>query len=106
MTIDDFRQMALSFPNTVESSHMNHPDFRAHGKIFATLPNPEDGRAMVKLPPDRQEEFLESDPSVFIPVNGAWGRQGATYVVLKKVKEDTLRGALTLAWQHASRKKR
>jgi len=29
MTAADFRKLALSFPDTVESSHMGHPDFRA-----------------------------------------------------------------------------
>jgi hypothetical protein len=41
----------------------------------------------------------------FIPVKGGWGRQGATNVLLKNVKEETLRGALTTAWQNASRQK-
>lgn len=105
MTTDDFRRLALSFPDTIESAHMNHPDFRAKGKIFATLRNPEDGWAMVKLPPDQQEAFVQLQPKAFVPVNGAWGRQGATSVHLKSVKEETLRGALTLAWQTASAKK-
>ena len=105
MTTDDFRRLALSFPDTIESAHMNHPDFRANGKIFATLPNPDNGWAMVKLPPDQQQAFLELDPTIFVPVNGAWGRQGATNVLLKKVKEESLTGALTLAWQNATQKK-
>ena len=105
MTVEDFRRIALSFPDTVEASHMNHPDFRAKGKIFATLHYPDDGWAMVKLPPDQQQVFIESDPKVFVPVNGAWGRQGATNVLLKAAKEDTVRGALTFAWQSASQKK-
>jgi hypothetical protein len=105
MTIDDFRSMALSFPDTIESAHMNHPDFRAKGKIFATLHNPDDGWAMVKLPPDQQEAFVQLQPSTFVPVKGGWGRQGATNVHLKTVKEETLRGALTIAWQTASQKK-
>jgi|SRR5579872_3422548 len=104
MTVDDFRQMALSFPSVIESAHMNHPDFRVNGKIFATLPNPDNGYAMVKLPPDQQQSFVELKPSAFAPVKGGWGRQGATNVKLQTVKEDALRGALTLAWQNASRK--
>jgi predicted DNA-binding protein (MmcQ/YjbR family) len=36
MTEDDFRKLALSLPEAEESSHMNHPDFRVGGKIFAT----------------------------------------------------------------------
>jgi hypothetical protein len=105
MTVEDFREIALSLPDTIESAHMNHPDFRVNGKIFATLPNPEDGWAMVKLPPDRQLAFMELQPTVFKPVNGAWGRQGATNVRLKSVQEETLRAALTLAWQNESGKK-
>jgi|SRR5271165_5613979 len=105
MNTDDFRRIALSFPDTVESSHMNHPDFRANGKIFATLPNPDDGHAMVKLPPDQQEAFVELDPAAFTPVKGGWGRQGATNVRLKVVKEESLRGALAVAWQNVSQKK-
>ena len=98
--------MALSFPGAVEKAHMNHPDFRANGKIFATLHYPDDDWAMVKLPPDQQQSFVEPQPSAFVPVKGAWGRQGATNVRLKIVKEESLRGALTLAFQHASQKKR
>jgi hypothetical protein len=105
MTTDDFRRMALSFPDTAESAHMNHPDFRVKGKIFATLPNPDNGFAMVSLPPDQQQAFVELEPSAFAPVKGGWGRQGATNVQLKVVKEETLRGALTIAWQSASQKK-
>jgi hypothetical protein len=37
MTPTDFRRMVLSFPEAVESAHMDHPDFRVGGKIFATL---------------------------------------------------------------------
>ncbi len=106
MTTDDFRRLALSFPDTVEKAHMNRPDFRADGRIFATLHYPDDGWAMVKLPPAEQEAFLELQPTVFVPVKGAWGKQGATNVHLKNVKEETLRGALTVAWQSASQKKR
>ena len=105
MNTDDFRRLALSFPDSIESAHMNHPDFRVNGKIFATLPNPDNGCAMVKLPPDQQQSFVDLQPAAFEPVKGAWGRQGSTIVRLKAANEETLRGALTLAWQSASQKK-
>src|SRR5580704_13784852 len=41
MTPNDFRKLALSFPDTEERGHMNHPDFRVAGKIFATLGYPD-----------------------------------------------------------------
>src|SRR5712692_7791477 len=104
MTVDQFRRLALSFPETSEGAHMNHPDFRVRGRIFATL-QPDDRWGMVKLPPEQQQAFVESEPSAFVPVKGAWGRQGCTSVLLKAVKTATLRHALALAWQDAAGKK-
>ena len=38
MTGDAFRDLALALDGAIEASHMGHPDFRANGRIFATLP--------------------------------------------------------------------
>jgi len=62
MTSQDFRRMALSFPETSEESHMEHPDFRVGGKIFATLGYPRNGWAMVKLTPEQQDTFMKAEP--------------------------------------------
>ena len=80
MTADEFRNLALSMPEATESAHMDHPDFRVRGKIFATLGHPEDGWGMVKLTPAQQAEFVAREPRVFQPVPGGWGHQGATHV--------------------------
>ena len=37
MTADDFPSIALCMQGAVGRAHMNHPDFRANGRIFATL---------------------------------------------------------------------
>ena len=84
MTENDFRKLALSLPDTEELSHMNHPDFRAGGKIFASLRSPSRGWGMVKLTPDQQEMFVKVAPDTFQPVKGGWGRQGATNVTSRK----------------------
>jgi len=99
MTADDFRRLALSFPETEERAHMDHPDFRVGGKIFATLGYPEDGWAMVKLTPLEQEMFIKTQPTVFKPCVGVWGRRGATNVRLKSARKPTLRRALEAAWR-------
>lgn len=41
VTPEEFRSIALSFPETAEGSHMGHADFRVGGKIFATLAYPD-----------------------------------------------------------------
>lgn len=98
MTQNEFRRAALSFPETSESVHMNHPDFRVRGKIFATMGYPDAAWAMVKLTPEQQEERMRAEPEVFVPVKGGWGRKGATSVRLKAAKKPTLRTALAAAW--------
>ncbi len=102
MTPNDFRRLALSFPETAEKAHMDHPDFRVAGKIFATLGYPEDGWAMVKLTPIEQVMFVKAQPAVFNPCTGAWGRRGATNVRLRAARKPTLRRALEAAWRLAA----
>src|SRR5258708_36635917 len=83
-TPPDFRRIALSLPQTEERKHMNHPDFRVAGKIFATLAYPNKQFAMVKLTPIQQEDFVESHPPAFRPVNLAWARKACTNIFLAK----------------------
>lgn len=101
MKAADFRRIALGMAGAVESAHMGHPDFRAHGRIFATL-HADHRRAMVKLTPEQQKLFVRRQPAVFSPESGAWGRQGCTRVELAAADPDTLGEALTLAWQNSA----
>ena len=106
MTAAKFRSLALEIPGAVESSHMNHPDFRIDGKIFASLGYPDDGRAMVKLMPEQQRTFMKIAPGVFGPCAGAWGKQGSTSVDLAAAKVDLLRAALEAASTNITSKKK
>jgi hypothetical protein len=106
MTADQFRQLALSLPDTSESSHMNHPDFRVNGKIFATLGYPDAAHAVVILPPDEQRKFLEQEATAFSAATGAWGARGATKILLSAGRPASVRRALGIAWQERSTKKR
>lgn len=104
MTADDFREMALGFPGALESSHMNHPDFRAGGKVFATLGYPDRNCGMVKLTPEQQRSFIREAPGVFAPCAGGWGRQGATYIQLALAKESVVQTALETAFRNVKAK--
>jgi len=99
MTPKDFRRLALSFPETEERAHMQHPDFRVAGKIFATLGYPDLDWAMVKLTPLEQEMLVKAQPEVSNPCSGAWGRRGCTNVRLKGVRKPMLRRALEAPWR-------
>ncbi len=102
MTADDFRRIALALPETEERVHMEHPDFRVAGKIFATLGYPDKTHGMVKLSPEEQHYFCKDYPDAFVPVKGVWGRRGATSVLLKVVKKDVMRKAIEAAWRNTA----
>lgn len=103
MTGEDFRRIALGMTGAVEGAHMGHPDFRANGRIFATL-RPELASGMVGLTPGQQQEFLDAHPAAFSPEVGAWGRAGATRVRLAVAEEEPVGQAVTLAWRNVMAK--
>ncbi|HEY7500003.1 MAG TPA: hypothetical protein VH740_15895 [Vicinamibacterales bacterium] len=107
MTADDFRRLALDMQGVVERAHMGHPDFRANGRIFASI-HSNDRFGMVALEPAEQRELMKAHPKLFEPSAGAWGRQGATNVRLDARSggdEAAVRGALLLAWTHVMAKR-
>jgi hypothetical protein len=106
MTIDHFRRMALEIPTAVEQSHMNHPDFRIAGRIFASLGVPDENWGMIKLTPEQQRTSIEKAPEVFKPSSGAWGRQGCTNVYLPFAKTNSVRAALQAAAKNVPSKKK
>lgn len=103
MRANDFRRIVLGMAGAFEGAHMGHPDFRAHGRIFATL-NAEETRGVVMLTPEQQQTFLADHPAMFEAGPGAWGRSGSTWVLLDGADEDTIGEAVTLAWQNAAAK--
>ena len=98
VTGNEFRRLALALHDVVEGARMGHPDFRANGRIFASLTTAEDW-GVVKLTPEEQRELVKEEPDVFVPAAGNWGRQGFTKVWLAAANKGDVRGALTLAWE-------
>jgi hypothetical protein len=97
VTPDEYRRIALSLPGAQESSHMNHPDFRVGGKIFATLWK---GNGVVLLTKEQQNSLMISRPEVFTPVKGGWGERGSTTVHLEVADKKLIRTALSIAWRN------
>ena len=100
MNAADFRRIALSLEGAEKGSHMGATDFRVGGRIFATLASVKQGYGNLMLTPEQQAEFVGEMPDVFLPVNGGWGRMGATHIRLAIASEDVLAGALRAAWKN------
>lgn len=54
----------------------------------------------VMLSPIDQSAFCAFDKTVMYPVPNSWGKKGATYVNLKKVRKTMLKDALSMAYNH------
>jgi hypothetical protein len=102
---DDFRRIALAFPDAEERAHMGHPDFRVGGKIFATLHGAGKGTGAVMLLPEQQELAMAAEPDAFSPAAGAWGRNGSTIVSLTDGSDEWLERVLDWAWAKRAPKK-
>lgn len=97
MTSTQFRKLALSLPEAVESQHMGHPDFRVGGKMFASL-WPDGTWGMAKLALEAQSDICADEPEIFQPWPGGWGKLGCTRIVLKKAPIASVRRVLKVAW--------
>jgi hypothetical protein len=106
MTLAAFRKLALALDGAREGAHGGHADFRAVGKVFATMGYPDKGWAMVKLTPDQQEMLCAAEPAMFRPVKGGWGLRGATNLSLADADARTARSALAMALKNVTEKKK
>lgn len=97
VSIEEVRELALSFPETDEHPHFERRAFRVKKKIFATL-SEKDKTVSLKLTLHDQSVFCAFDKSVIYPVPGGWGRMGFTFVDLKKVRKAMFKDALTTAY--------
>ena len=98
VTIEQARKAALSLPETEEKPHFDLTSFRIKNKIFATI-HAEKNFMMVKLSAIDQSVFCSYNKEVIFPVPGGWGKGGATFINLKKVKKAMFLDALKTAWK-------
>jgi predicted DNA-binding protein (MmcQ/YjbR family) len=107
ISIQAFRELALSFSGTEESPHFEKTSFRVKKKIFATLDEVK-GIATLKFSEIDQSVFCSYDKAIIYPVPNKWGKQGWTHVVLKKIPKEMIVDALNTAYKQVleSRKKK
>lgn len=104
VSIDTFRKLALSFPETTEEPHFEKTSFRVKKKIFATY-DIQNKMACIKLSEIDQDTFASIDRAVIFPVNNKWGKQGWTLIIMKRVSKSLFTDALTTAYCEVAPKK-
>ncbi len=104
MTLEEARNLAFSFPGTVELPHFERTSYRAPKKIFMTI-DVTSCTAVVTLTLEDQSLFTRSPDGAVAPVPNKWGAQGWTVIHLKKVKKSLFREIVNASWMRVASKK-
>jgi hypothetical protein len=102
MTPAAFATLALALDGATQGTHGGHPDFRAGGKVFASMGFKGPDSATVKLTPEQQEMLAAAEPAIFTPVTGTWGHRGYTMIHLPAADAMTMKSALAMAWKNVT----
>src|SRR5689334_6393128 len=105
VTAQQFRKLALAFPDAVEQPHFQKTSFRVKKKIFATL-DESSSIATLKFTPVDQSVFVDISKGAVYPAQGAWGKSGYTNVNLQKINLRILKDAMNTSYASVGPKKR
>lgn len=97
ITIEAFRNLALTFPEVTEQPNFEKTSFRVNKKIFATL-DTKHKLACLKLSLTDQDAFSLFDKTVVYAVANKWSKQGWTNVNFETIPEEMLHDALRAAY--------
>lgn len=97
ISVETFRQFALSLPEVVEAPHFEITSFCIKKKIFATL-NASQNRATLRLSPEMQDIFSAVSKGAMYPVPNKWGHYGWTHLNLETAEWELCQDALQNAW--------
>ncbi|MDZ7648159.1 MAG: MmcQ/YjbR family DNA-binding protein [Cytophagales bacterium] len=97
ITIEAFKKLAMALPEVTKAPHFEKISFRVRNKIFSTL-DVSNKRVCIKLSEVDQSVFCLADKSIMYAVPNKWGKQGWTFIELRKIKKSLCIDALTTAY--------
>jgi hypothetical protein len=103
VTRDEFRQVALAFPEAAEQETWGHPTFRVRGKMFATM-SADDDAATVKASKEAQSALVGSEPETF-SIPAYVGQHGWVGIRLERVDAGEAAELLDEAWRATAPKR-
>ena len=65
MTLEEMREIVLSFPGAVEGTSYGHPAFVVNKKFFTRLRREDQSLVLMDVPFDEREMLIEAEPRTF-----------------------------------------
>jgi len=65
MTLDEMREIALSFPGATEGTSYGRPSFLVNKKFFTRLRREDDSLVLLEVSFDEREMLIEAEPQTF-----------------------------------------
>ncbi|HEY3800031.1 MAG TPA: MmcQ/YjbR family DNA-binding protein [Caulobacteraceae bacterium] len=65
MTLDEIREIALSFPGAVEGTSYGQPSFLVNKKFFTRFRRDDASVVLLEVPFDEREMLIEAEPATF-----------------------------------------
>jgi len=65
MTLEEMREIALSFPGCAEGSSYGRPSFLVNKKFFTRLRREDDSLVLLEVSFDEREMLMEAEPETF-----------------------------------------
>jgi hypothetical protein len=103
---DVVREIALALPGVEESSLHGHPSLKLSGRLFACTAihkSAEPNSLAVRIGFDERQALLASQPGVYY-VTDHYINHPAVLVRLSRIRRDSLRDLLAIAWRFVSSK--
>jgi hypothetical protein len=104
VTYDAVRRLALTLPDTEESTSYGTPAIKVKGKLLLRLHDDGD-KVVLKMPFDRREELMAGDPETYF-ITDHYRDYPWVLVSLANVRPDALRDLLLIAHRAASPEKK
>jgi predicted DNA-binding protein (MmcQ/YjbR family) len=101
MSLDQVRQIAMSFEGVTEEPHFDKISFRVKKKIFLTV-DEKNMRACAQMSPEEQNVYSMIDQEMIYPVPNKWGLKGATYLELNQMRKELFTEIVMISYNHVT----
>lgn len=103
ITLNVIRQLAESFPGSVEGTSYGTPGFRVGKKLYLRIHGEEDAVVIFLNTVEEQQKLIAQDPATFYITDHYNGY--AAVLVRQSIGETEFRDIMETAWRRVARKK-